>query len=501
MSFTVRTLMVFGVLGAWSAVSAQSQALEVPNWPAPLYWAADTSSKTDPGLRTAVMSGPLPLVAVTPCRVMDTRGEYGFTGLFGPPAVTSTDRVVPMLSSACGIPGSAKAYSLNVTVVPAGPLQFLTVWPTGMARPNVSTLNSFQGQIVANAAIVAAGTGGAISLYASGTTHVIIDINGYYVEGSGTGTGATGATGPAGATGATGPMGPQSSTPGPVGLTGLPGPTGPAGPAGAAGVTGPAGATGAAGATGLAGPAGPTGVAGAAGAVGATGPAGATGVAGSAGAAGATGTPGAVGATGAAGATGPAGATGTAGSAGVAGATGATGPSGATGTAGSAGTAGATGAAGPTGATGVAGSAGAAGTTGATGATGPAGTGGLSAYGAYSNDTGSIIAVVLGGTDIPLTTVNESGVSSRVVPTAGAYRLSFCARTTSALLMGARLTVNGSGITSGSISASSSVSSWCRSTIQTLAAGDIVSMQFYGLLGAATLVNPGGAELLIEKLN
>jgi hypothetical protein len=36
--------------------------------------------------------------------------------------------------------------------------------PTGGAIPNVSTLNSFSGQIVANAVVVAAGTGGSISV-------------------------------------------------------------------------------------------------------------------------------------------------------------------------------------------------------------------------------------------------------------------------------------------------------------------------------------------------
>lgn len=45
--------------------------------------------------------------------------------------------------SACGIPATASAYSLNITVVPrAGTLGYLTVWPTGQPQPVVSTLNS-----------------------------------------------------------------------------------------------------------------------------------------------------------------------------------------------------------------------------------------------------------------------------------------------------------------------------------------------------------------------
>ena len=89
-------------------------------------------------------------------------------------------RSCPIPSSACGIPSTAAAYSLNVTVVPDGMLQYLTAWPTGAGQPLVSTLNSWDGAVVANAAIVPAGTGGAISVFVTNRTHVILDINGYF---------------------------------------------------------------------------------------------------------------------------------------------------------------------------------------------------------------------------------------------------------------------------------------------------------------------------------
>ena len=92
----------------------------------------------------------------------------------------SSQRSFPIPSSACGIPSNAAAYSLNFTVVPQGPLGLLTAWPTGQALPNVSTLNSYSGTVVANAAIVPAGTGGAISVYVSNTTDVLFDIDGYF---------------------------------------------------------------------------------------------------------------------------------------------------------------------------------------------------------------------------------------------------------------------------------------------------------------------------------
>ena len=118
---------------------------------------------------------------VTPCRIADTREFGGKTGSFGPPAILSrTTREFNIPGSSCGIPNSAVAYSLNVTAVPHGYLGWLTVFPTGQAQPVVSTLNALDGYITANAAIVPAGTAGYISVFASDTTDVLVDINGYF---------------------------------------------------------------------------------------------------------------------------------------------------------------------------------------------------------------------------------------------------------------------------------------------------------------------------------
>src|SRR5689334_15044843 len=66
---------------------------------------------------------------MTPCRVVDTRPGPGFTGPFGPPMLAGgSPRTFPILSSTnCLIPDVAKAYSFKLTVVPSGPLGFLTV--------------------------------------------------------------------------------------------------------------------------------------------------------------------------------------------------------------------------------------------------------------------------------------------------------------------------------------------------------------------------------------
>jgi hypothetical protein len=122
-------------------------------------------------------SDPLRFIPVTPCRVADTRR--------GNPIQGGTHQDFTISGPTCGIPASAAAYSLNVSVAPRGSLRYITVWPTGQPQPVVTTLNSLDGRIKSNAAIVAAGTGDAISVYASDTTDVLLDINGYFAPDSG----------------------------------------------------------------------------------------------------------------------------------------------------------------------------------------------------------------------------------------------------------------------------------------------------------------------------
>jgi hypothetical protein len=118
---------------------------------------------------------------VPPCRVADTRPFGGKTGPFGPPLMTAGEaRDFPMTSSSCDIPSSAQAYALNMTVSPVKTLSYLTTWPTGGTFPTVSTLNDLNGGLVANAAIVPAGSHGDIEVYVTDATDVIIDINGYF---------------------------------------------------------------------------------------------------------------------------------------------------------------------------------------------------------------------------------------------------------------------------------------------------------------------------------
>jgi hypothetical protein len=129
------------------------------------------------GYFVPAIDSALAFYPLTPCRVADTRPQNGGSG----PIPGGTTQDFPILNiPGCDVPATALAYSLNLTAVPPGPLGYLTVWPKGGSQPTVSTLNDQTGTIVANAAIVPAGTGGEISVFPLNDTNLVIDIDGYF---------------------------------------------------------------------------------------------------------------------------------------------------------------------------------------------------------------------------------------------------------------------------------------------------------------------------------
>ncbi len=125
-------------------------------------------------LSVGIALSPVQFVPVAPCRLVDTRQTYQ-------PIQSGTFQFfnIPELGD-CSIPATSAAYSLNVTVVPHQPLGYLTIWPAGRPQPTVSTMNSPDGRVKANAAIVPVGANDEVSIYATDTTDVILDIDGYF---------------------------------------------------------------------------------------------------------------------------------------------------------------------------------------------------------------------------------------------------------------------------------------------------------------------------------
>jgi ELWxxDGT repeat protein len=132
------------------------------------------------GTATATISDSLSLVplsfyTVDPCRLVDTRSPAP-----GTPLVAGVTRTFAAVGG-CLIPTTAKAISFNVTVTGATANGNVRLFPGGTAAPATSSLNFAAGVTRANNGIVSLGTDGDVSalLSPAGTTHLIIDVNGY----------------------------------------------------------------------------------------------------------------------------------------------------------------------------------------------------------------------------------------------------------------------------------------------------------------------------------
>ena len=114
---------------------------------------------------------------VTPCRAYDSR-DGGPAGALA----AGTDAAI-LVAGYCGVPETAMAVSLNVTVVSPTVGGHLQLYASGTSRPGTSALNYAAGQTRANNSVVSLGADGALVAYVgqpSGTAHVVIDVNGFF---------------------------------------------------------------------------------------------------------------------------------------------------------------------------------------------------------------------------------------------------------------------------------------------------------------------------------
>jgi len=116
---------------------------------------------------------------LTPCRIVDTRGASGAFG--GPALVALGTRDFPVVGT-CGVPVTARAVVLNLTVTGGASSGRITVFPSGVTLPNTSTINWSTGQTRANNAFARLGSNGALSVYSSEVVNLIVDVSGYFVD-------------------------------------------------------------------------------------------------------------------------------------------------------------------------------------------------------------------------------------------------------------------------------------------------------------------------------
>jgi uncharacterized repeat protein (TIGR01451 family) len=122
-----------------------------------------------------VLSGSF--YSLTPCRLVDTRLP---DGPLGGPALPQGQERAFTLAGQCGLPASATAVALNVTVTITGAQGFVTVWPDGTSLPTTSTINFSAGQTRANNAVVKLGPAGVVRVVSAAATHLLIDVTGYF---------------------------------------------------------------------------------------------------------------------------------------------------------------------------------------------------------------------------------------------------------------------------------------------------------------------------------
>jgi len=113
-----------------------------------------------------------------PERLLDTR--FGTGGRFGPVAPQAS--VALMVTSVGGVPATGvSSVVLNLTATEPTAESFLTVYPSGATRPTASNLNFLRGRTVANLVVAKVGMDGRVFIYNnSGSTHVVVDVVGWY---------------------------------------------------------------------------------------------------------------------------------------------------------------------------------------------------------------------------------------------------------------------------------------------------------------------------------
>lgn len=134
---------------------------------------------------------------ITPCRIVDTRAAGGRIGAAGRSFYVAGTANFPAqggTSGGCGIPASATAVSADLVALGGTAPGYMRAYPADAAAPPASVLNYQKASSIANAVplSILPGTAEAVTVTASTSAYLVIDITGYYqqpiaayIEGSG----------------------------------------------------------------------------------------------------------------------------------------------------------------------------------------------------------------------------------------------------------------------------------------------------------------------------
>jgi hypothetical protein len=120
------------------------------------------------------------LRAIAPTTAMDTRSGAAPR----PVGPSSTTKV--KVTGVGGVAADADAVFVNVTVIDPSASGYITVYPSGAARPLSSNINMTPGRTVSNVVFAKVGVDGSIDVFNfAGTAQVVVDITGWVPRGSG----------------------------------------------------------------------------------------------------------------------------------------------------------------------------------------------------------------------------------------------------------------------------------------------------------------------------
>ena len=122
-----------------------------------------------------------------PVRLLDTRFGQPACDAPGAPLTAGVARTEPATTPCTSVPIGARALVGNAAVVnsltPSAP-GFITLYPSSAARPTAANVN-YEGRgpvVVSNAFTVGLSTGGAFNIYANTSTHMVVDLSGYFAQ-------------------------------------------------------------------------------------------------------------------------------------------------------------------------------------------------------------------------------------------------------------------------------------------------------------------------------
>jgi hypothetical protein len=161
---------------------AQQDAVPLRNWPAPPYWlptgaipAGGTPGAEGPEVaaeQAAVRA--LPLVAIAPCRLLDT-----WTG--DQPALLPGVAQEIVVVGQCGIPTQAQGVSLRLVGGEGSGGGVVTLGAAGEAGAHCGRLVLDRGQASFTTGVVGLdGSGRLVAVTEGGSQHLIVEVNGYY---------------------------------------------------------------------------------------------------------------------------------------------------------------------------------------------------------------------------------------------------------------------------------------------------------------------------------